>query len=153
TCPTDASGHPQAGSCAIGKCVQCTAGASGWVCGTCCTQGKDFVFCGDEWLYSCCNHQCVDFVNDTNCGACGVDCTCGGTDPDRKWPRTTLAAPNCTDAPGGDPLPCTFATCGGTYSPASGHCASNSIQLSAAQKVCASGTQCPTLAPCQCANP
>jgi hypothetical protein len=159
-CPTDSSGQRQPASCALGQCVQCGSGPSDWICGNCCNSpGKDFFFCGEDYLFSCCNHQCVNFIDDTNCGACGIDCTCGGTDPDRKCARTNLmdnacacdttTNPNCHS----DFLPCTTAVCSGTYSPTSGHCQSSSFSLSASERVCASGTDCPTPPTCSCSSP
>ncbi len=130
--PTDS-----ANSCAGGARVQCDYG---WICGECCTRdvlGFDPVFCGDQESEKiCCNHNCIFRNNDTHCGACDVDCTCGGTDPYRYCSTTYQ-----TDVPSWD-WP---AVCKGTYTESSGHCSSNNDFCS---------TTCPPPAePCDCTQP
>lgn len=75
-------------SCAFGTCVHCLNDTH--ICGECCTastDGVDQFFCGDPWEKICCNHQCVSLITDTHCGACDLDCTCGGSEPQQYCAR------------------------------------------------------------------
>jgi len=106
------------GDCASGTSVQCDYGT---VCGECCTTdttGFDPTFCGDLASEKiCCNHTCIFRNDNTHCGACNVDCTCGGTDPYRYCTTVFDSETPSSDWP---------AICTGTYSASSGHCAGNS---------------------------
>jgi hypothetical protein len=104
-----------ASDCAIGVCLDCTYIGGGRICGECCKDGGlDPVDCGDEQSEKlCCNHQCIYRNDDNNCGACGIDCTCGGTDPLRYC---------TTEYDASIPSWAWDAVCDGYYSSESGHC-------------------------------
>lgn len=123
-----------AANCVSGKSILC---GSTRICGDCCGNGLDPVDCGDSQSERlCCNHECV-YRNDThNCGACGIDCTCGGTDPYRYCTTQYDSQTPSWDWP---------AVCAGTYTESSGHCTQNNDFCS---------TTCPPPpAPCDCTQP
>jgi hypothetical protein len=132
-------------SCAIGSCVSCSYGS---VCGECCNSGglgQDPYFCGGEEAEKiCCNHTCIYRNEDTHCGACDVDCTCGGADPYRYC--TTDYDPQA-------PSWAWTAVCRGYYNALSGHCEDVTAiaQTQIFYDYCS--TACETPIPCDCSTP